>query len=115
MSPGLGFSVTNARGFHMNFPNGWTVSVQFGAGTYSAHHDCGIFPPECQHDAKRPCGENGSWNAEVATWGPDGKMLDLGGDTVRGWQTPAAVLALLNAAANGDLAAGKIPPEERSS
>lgn len=27
------------RGFHITFENGWTISVQWGAGTYSDNHD----------------------------------------------------------------------------
>lgn len=103
MSQGLGFSICAGKGFHLTFENGWTVSVQFGGGNYCANHD---------EDVRMR--DPDSWNAEVAAWGPDHKLIDFGSDTVRGWQTPAAVLALLNAAANGDLAAGKIPPEERS-
>lgn len=99
----LGFRITSAKGFHMNFANGWTVSVQFGGGNYCINHDEDLW-------ATNP----DSVDAEVAAWGPDGQMVNFGNDTVRGWQTPAAVLALLNAAANGDLATGKIPMEERS-
>tara|TARA_R100000656_G_C3941601_1_gene126813 strand:+ start:217 stop:645 length:429 start_codon:yes stop_codon:yes gene_type:complete len=27
------------NGFHMTFKNGWTVSVQFGNGSYAEHHE----------------------------------------------------------------------------
>jgi hypothetical protein len=103
-----GFYITGKKGFHVTFANGWTVSVQFGPGNYCEHHDRRISEDD------EACGREGSLNAEVAALSPDGSMTKMGGDTVRGWQSPAAVLALLNAAANGDLDAGKIPPEERS-
>lgn len=102
-----GFYITGKKGFHITFANGWTVSVQFGPGNYCQNYDREI-GREDEESARE-----GSESAEVATWGPDGAMLNLGDDTVRGWQSPAAVLVLLNAAASGDLAAGKIPPEER--
>lgn len=106
-----GFYITSGKGFHVTFENGWTVSVQFGGGNYCENHydPIGREAEEWEKSGKRGCP-----NAEVAAWGPDGVMIDLGSDTVRGWQTPAAVLALLNAAANGDLAAGKVPDEERT-
>lgn len=34
-----GFVSTRRRGFHMTFPNGLTVSVQWGAGNYCDNHD----------------------------------------------------------------------------
>jgi hypothetical protein len=33
------FDITNGKGFHMTFANGWTISVQFGGGSYCDHHD----------------------------------------------------------------------------
>lgn len=33
------FDITGGKGFHMTFANGWTISVQFGAGSYCDHHD----------------------------------------------------------------------------
>ena len=106
-----GFRITCKKGFHVTFANGWTVSVQFGPSNYSDNYD-----RVAGYKDEVWCGEKGSSCAEVAVWGPDGEysVLNLGGDIVRGWQTPAAVLALMNGAANGDLASGKIPPEERS-
>ena len=107
MTRGPGFYITGKKGFHIVFANGWTVSVQFGPGNYCEHHDRMFSEDEA-------CGKEGSSNAEVAAWGPDGKMVNLGDDTVRGWQSPAAILALLNAAASGALALGDVPPEERT-
>jgi hypothetical protein len=114
----VGFRITGGKGFHITFPNRWTVSVQFGWGNYCEHHDCEAYPEKCLLGEKPQCGANGSVNAEVAAWGPGGELINMGDDTVRGWQTPAAILALLNAAANGDLAGGRVPggkvPSKRS-
>lgn len=80
-----GFRICDQKGFHVTFENGWTVSVQFGGGNYSQNYGHpigrGEVPP--------------SNTAEVALIAPDGSMPDIGGDTVRGWQSPAEVLALM--------------------
>ena len=36
------FDVIAGRGFHMTFENGWTVSVMFGAGSYSDNYGIGF-------------------------------------------------------------------------
>jgi len=106
MSQAAGSYITSGKGFHITFANGWTVSVQFAGGNYCENRDD---PIGHERDEWPASGKKGCRDAEVAAWGPDGEMIRLGDDTVRGWQSPADVLALLNAAANGDLTAGKIP------
>ena len=84
-----GFKTTSRNGFHITFENGWTVSVQFGRGNYCAnrYHD-GVTDP----DPIPP-----SANAEVAAWDAKGDWYRFeDGDTVRGYMTPAAVLAFMN-------------------
>jgi hypothetical protein len=88
-----GFKITGGRGFHITFANGWTVSVQFGPGIYCENYDMPI-----SVEGNRKAGEKGSGTAEVACWGPDGKMISFGDDTVKGYQNPAEVLQLLNQA-----------------
>ena len=85
-----GFYITSKKGFHITFANRWTVSVQFGPGNYCEHYDRRIAYEE------EVCGKEGSMDAEVAVIDPQGDMPDLGGDTVRGRQSPAEVLQLLN-------------------
>lgn len=62
-------------GFQMTFDNGWTVSVQWGGGTYSENHysdfRSGVDSP----------------NAEIAAWDKDGNWHSFGEDNVKGWQT----------------------------
>ena len=84
------FKITSGKGFHVTFPNGYTVSVQWGSGNW----------------------------AETAVWGPDGELLPLVRyeddgrgyalatprdgeyvDTVQGWQSPLDVLRLMEWAA----------------
>lgn len=88
-----GFQITGDKGFHVRFPNGYTVSVQFGPGNYCDNHD--------KDFGKAPVGGWSSRTAETAVWGPDGTMLELKGeeDTVQGYRTPAQVLDLLKWAA----------------
>ncbi len=91
----IGFRITGKKGFHITFENGWTVSVQFGPGNYCDNYDMSI------RDDDELAGKQGSSTAEVAAWGPDGKMIDRDwGDTVGNRQTPAQVLDLLTYAAS---------------
>lgn len=82
-----GFSISQQKGFHITFENGWTVSVQFGGGNYSDNYHSRIYDGPVPH----------SRTAEVAAWPNGGEMISFNGeDTVLGWQTPAQVLAVMN-------------------
>lgn len=83
---GEGFYITGKKGFHIVFPNGYTISVQFGPGNYCANYDRYIGREE------EVSGEQGSSTAETAYWGPDGKMIEEGGDSVQAYQTVAQVM-----------------------
>lgn len=87
------FKITAGKGFHVTFANGWTVSVQWGPGNYAEHHMAR--GGDDYTDRERRCGKQGSATAEVACWPRDGHLVNLGDDTVRGWQTPEQVLALM--------------------
>lgn len=83
-----GFSISDQKGFHITFSNGWTVSVQFGGGNYSENYDLPI------GHRSGPVPKSGT--AEIAAWPNGGEMITLAdGDTVAGWQTPEQVLALM--------------------
>lgn len=108
MKSSNGFRITDGKGFHVTFENGYTVSVQFGPGNYAGNYNAPF----------RSAPPKGGWEsrtAETAVWGPDGEMLGMvvGSDgslhvstagvedegyvdTVQGHQSPASVLALLN-------------------
>lgn len=79
------FKITDNKGFHMTFANGWTVSVQFGYGNYSDNYNSGRYgepaDPSC--------------NAEVAAWDGEGKWYQVDGDEVQGHQTPDQVADLI--------------------
>lgn len=81
------FSITNRKGFHMTFANGYTVSVQFGYGNYSANRD------ECKYGEDAPNSET----AEFAAWNKDGWVrFDGEYDDVIGYLTADQVLARIN-------------------
>lgn len=106
-----GFRITDSKGFHITFENGYTVSVQFGPGNYADNYGASF------RDAPPPRGWQSS-TAETGVWGPDGTMLELRelpdgtwerwvasdpddyADTVQGRQSPSAVLALFSWAAS---------------
>ena len=92
-----GFVSTMRKGFHMTFPNGLTVSVQWGAGNYCDNH----FPDDKDFSWSKDAESD---TAEVAVFGPDGKFIDpqnfVGYDihsdgTVVGWLDPSQVVELL--------------------
>lgn len=55
------FEITNGSGFHITFENGYTVSTQFGDGSYSENYS----NYEMMNNAK-------SDNCEVAIWKKSG-------------------------------------------
>jgi hypothetical protein len=80
------FRIINSKGFHISFPNGWTISVQFGIGNY-----CGKYPYD-QRDYDAPS-KSRTWespDAEVAIWADGRDMHDP-----EGWQSPLAVAELI--------------------
>ncbi len=88
------FKITSGKGFHITFENGYTVSVQWGAGNYCENYDKNTFTEEEQFKT----GEEISFTAEIAVWASDKKMIKMPGwdDTVKGWCSPKEVLKLMN-------------------
>jgi hypothetical protein len=81
------FGITQGKGFHITFENGYTVSVQFGYGNYCDNRDVEIK------------NENGviSNDAECAAWNKNGDWVKLDEyDNVKGYMSPKEVLALMN-------------------
>ena len=88
------FKITHKRGFHITFPNEYTVSVQFGPGNYCENYNMDI-----SEIGSEEAGKKGSVNAECAVWGPNGEMIEhesFDGDTVGGRMSATEVLGLLN-------------------
>lgn len=95
------FSSCFDKGFHVQFENGWTASVQWGTGNYCSNKNLRVSPV--------PEGPQSSATAEIAAWRGErhkGEWYSFGkydpsdpeslDRTVEGWQTPAQVLAFLN-------------------
>ncbi len=85
------FKITRAKGFHMTFENGYTVSVQWGFGNYCSNH----FNLKALDEIKRL----ESPDAEVAVWAEDGELINVPEfdiDQVGGWKSPEEVLEILN-------------------
>jgi hypothetical protein len=83
-----GFKINDSKGFHITFENGWTVSVQFGPGSYGSNYNMPI-----GREGSLEAGERGSATAECWSWGPGGKNYPK---DVLGYQTPSQVLAFIN-------------------
>lgn len=65
-----GFTITDGKGFHLKFSNGWSISVQFGI-----HNYCENQSMSWANDANIKAGENGSDTAEIAIIQPDGEFF----------------------------------------
>lgn len=78
------FTITQGKGFHLTFANGWTVSVQWGAGNYCDNYG--------SRDYAAPAPS--SRTAEVAAWDADGTWLSFGSayHTVEGYKTTDEVV-----------------------
>lgn len=87
------FDITNNKGFHITFANGYRASVQFGAGNHCANK---YEPFKKSGEAYPPCPD-----AEVALFDPQGNFVRLSQyDTVQGELTPEEVASFLYLAAN---------------
>ncbi len=85
------FKITDGKGFHITFENGWTASVQFGSGNYCDNRD-----EEISRDGYVRAGKRGSKTAEIAAWPKESGLYDFGwGDTVKGYCEPDEVVVWL--------------------
>lgn len=89
--------ITQGKGFHMTFANGYTASVQFGPGNY-----CDNYREEISEKGFLAAGAKGSTTAECARFDRDGNMVPVNdsGDMVVGHLTADQVLAFLNETAS---------------
>lgn len=84
------FKITQGKGFHITFDNGWTASVQWGMRNYCQNY--AYDPPRSDAEV----GVSGSKTAEIAAWDKDGNWYNFGDDQVKGYVTPNEVLMFLN-------------------
>jgi hypothetical protein len=85
------FRITDGRGFHMTFANGWTVSVQFGPYSHCSNRDLNSRIGESYARASRDAGKQGSIDAEIAAWDSNDVWYDFGDDKIKGWVKPDEV------------------------
>jgi hypothetical protein len=82
------FSAVNNSGFKFKFPNGWTVSIMWGANNYCSNKNLAGDPKKYR--------EYKSLTAEVAAWHDDGRDWEFfESGTYIGWLTPMQVVTLL--------------------
>lgn len=62
------FNITDNKGFHMTFENGWTLSVQFGSGNYCDNYNHSVY-------SKEPIPP--SRDAEIAAWNDKGEWMKV--------------------------------------
>ncbi|GAG44524.1 unnamed protein product, partial [marine sediment metagenome] len=77
-------AICNNKGFHVTFKNGWTVSVQFGAGNYCDNYEDMDYTPESPKESD---------NAEVWCFNKNGKNYP---EDPLSHQTPEDILKLMN-------------------
>jgi len=85
------FASFRNKGFHITFPNKWTISVQFGPDNYC--NDYGEVDQEWRLPKKQDYWA--SPDAEVAIWHDDHAMFER-----LGWQTALQVADLIALLAN---------------
>ena len=89
------FRITQHKGFHMAFENGFRISVQFGPGNYCEKRDADFDAPKRETRWE-------SCSAEIAVFGKDGMLKGIGGDDdVAGWLSTdqvAKVIAIVSSA-----------------
>lgn len=105
------FRITDGRGFHVTFANGWTVSVQFGPYNYCSNRPnvlagmpwydrrSGEDLLAAMQRAEREAGAAGSPDAEIAVITPAGGLIQLDhagwDDTVKGYVMPEELLRVM--------------------
>ena len=83
--------ITDGKGFHITFNNGYSISVQFGIGNYCGNRDFVILRNGKDLEACNiEAGEKGSWDCEIAILDPQNNLIQVEewGDEVKGWVTP---------------------------
>jgi hypothetical protein len=93
------FKITEGKGFHIQFENGWVVSVQWGAGNYGQNYFAQPDPSESRDALNRILGAKGAAEAEVAIWN---KTMDNEMQVLDYPMTPEELVQLLLEVATRD-------------
>jgi hypothetical protein len=84
------------QGFHLQFANGWTISVQTGLNNYHDARDT-----DAVLSSLEPSLLSSSPNAEIAVWHRDSPMVQWAdGDTVQGWVSPDRIARVIHYISN---------------
>ena len=75
------FSIANGRGFSLNLPNGWTVSVQFGAGSYGNNREADFWEGRQSEFVEATLAEIACFPSEG-----DGEWYNFSEETAEGYQ-----------------------------
>lgn len=86
----MAFRTCENKGFHITFKNGWTVSIQIGAGNYCDNYDLMLEKSMLELIKKKPDMESNT--AEVWAW----KGKKHYPDDPLAYQTPEQVLEFMN-------------------
>lgn len=81
------FEVTANKGVHIVFPNGYSISIQWGVVNY-----CGNRARDIEYGRPVPA----SSTAETAIRNPDGEFVLYKGAEVQGYQSVTEVLETMN-------------------
>lgn len=84
-------AITMRKGVHFMFDNGITLSIQIGPGNYCNNYNMDLGKWCNKLDTHLP----ESSNAEIAIWGKDKNMINLGGDTILGYVPINQVIAYI--------------------
>ena len=85
------FKITQHKGFQLTFPNGWTVSVQWGPGNYCGNREEDWDSPAKSKYWECPDAEVAAFDSVTGAWyRPKGWS-----DDVKGWLDTEEVLAFL--------------------
>jgi len=88
-------------GFQLDFPNGWTASVQFGPGNYCSNRDmqANLFRDDIKF-LESETAEIAAWRTDARTSGTvatlNGWYQFEDGQEVKGWQNMTEVMEFIN-------------------
>ena len=89
------FTITMGSGFQLTLGNGWTVSVQFGAGNYGSNRNADYFAARKEEFWESNTAEIAAWYGEREGTGMDNWYNFENGDQVKGWCSADEVVAFL--------------------
>ena len=89
------FVITQGYGFQLTLGNGWTVSVQFGAGNYGSNRNAGSFDARKQAFWNATTAEIAAWYGEREGTGTDNWYNFGNDDQVKGWCSADEVVRFL--------------------